>query len=134
MAGRPHKSFVGFLESYFNAVSDLCLYGNFVCHVTTLQQAGLITQETMVDVIAQMQGKIDSKSTRGPNTDPMTDLALRFPTLELITDNRGSKDRTLCEKSLKGTEEGRPWDLPEIVSIDTNYDAMTERRTRSEGI
>ena len=77
-------------------LSDLCLYGNFMCHMTTLQQAGLITQETMVDIIAQMQGKIDSKSTRGHNTDPMTDLAVRFPTLEL-------KDRTLCETSFRGT-------------------------------
>ena len=94
----------------------------------------MITQETMVNVIAKMQGKIDSKTMRGPNTDPMTDLAIRFLTLELITDNRSSKDKTLCETSLKGTEEGRPWDLPEIVSIDTNYDAMTGRRTRSGGI
>ena len=45
--------------------------------MTTLKQAGLITQETMVDVIAQMQGKIDSKSMRGPNTDPVTYLAIR---------------------------------------------------------
>jgi hypothetical protein len=36
-----------FVESHFKAVPDLCLYGNFVCHVTTLQQAGLITHEAM---------------------------------------------------------------------------------------
>jgi hypothetical protein len=36
-----------FVESHFNAVPDLCLYGNFVCHVTTLQQAGLITHTAM---------------------------------------------------------------------------------------
>ena len=34
-----------FVESHFHAMSDLDLYGNFVCHMTTLQQAGLITQE-----------------------------------------------------------------------------------------
>ena len=56
-----------------------------------------------MNVIAKMQGKIDSKTMRGPNTDPMTDLAIRFLTLELITDNRSSKDKTLCETSLKGT-------------------------------
>ena len=87
----------------------------------------------MVDIIAQAQGKIDSKSTRGPNTDPMTDLAVRFPTLELITSNRGSKDKTLYETSLKGTEEGMPWDSLEIVSTNTDDDATTGRRTRSGG-
>ena len=96
--------------------------------------AGLINQETIVDVITQMQGKIGSKSIRGPNTDPMTDLAICFPPLKLMTDNRGSEDKTLCEMSLKRTEEGRPWDPPEIVSTDTNEDDTTERRITSGGI
>ena len=76
-----------FVKFHFNAVSDLCLYGNFVCYMTTLQQAGLITQEAMVDVSAQMQGKMDSKSTKGLHADPMTDITVHFPTLEMITDN-----------------------------------------------
>ena len=97
-------------------------------------QAELITQKTMVDIVTQIKGKIDSKSRRGPNTDSMTDLAVRFLTLELITSNKDSKDRTLCEMSLKGTEEGRPWDSLEIVSTETNDDTTTERRTRSGGI
>ena len=82
-----------------------------------------------MDIIAQM----DSKSTRGPHMDPMTDLAIHFPTLELINNNRGSEDRALCEASSK---EGRLWDLPEIVSIDTNADDMPgrRRRTRNGGI
>ena len=44
------------------------------------------------------------------------------------------KDRTLCEMSFRGTQEGRPWDPPEIVSTDTNDDATTGRRIRSGGI
>jgi hypothetical protein len=85
-----------------------------------------------VDIIAQM----DRKSTSGPHMDPMTDLAIHFPTLELINNNRGSEDRALCEASSKETEEGRLWDLPEIVSINTNDDDMPgrRRRTRKGGI
>jgi hypothetical protein len=89
--------------------------------------------KNMVDIIAQMQGKMDNKSMRGATTDQMTDLAVRFPILELITSNRGSKDKTLYDMNLKGTEEGRPWDSPEIVSANTNDDATTGRRTRSGG-
>ena len=66
-------------------MTDLCLYGNFVCHVTTMQQAGLIVQETMVDAIAHMQKAIGSRSPRGPYADPIPDLAVSFPSLELTT-------------------------------------------------
>ena len=96
--------------------------------------AGLINQETIVDVITQMQGKIGTKSIRGPNTDPMTDLAICFPPLKLMTDNRGSEDKTLCKTSLKRTEEGRPWDPPEIMSTYTNDDATAGRGSRSGGV
>ena len=117
---------VDFVESHFHAVSDLYLYGKFVCHVTTLQQAGLITQEAMVDTIAQMQGKMDNKSMRRPHADPMTALAVCFPTLKLMTDSRGPEDGVLHMTSSKEAEEGRLWGpiLPEIVSTDTNEDDM----------
>ena len=76
----------------------------------------MITQKAMVDTIAQMQGKMDSKSMRRSHAGPMTDLAARFPTLELMTDSRGPEDGVLCVTSSKEAEEGRLWDLilPEI--------------------
>ena len=39
----------------------------------------------MVDTIAHMQMEIGSMSPRRPYTDPIADLALRFPNLELMT-------------------------------------------------
>jgi hypothetical protein len=54
---------------------------------------------------------MDSKSTRGLHTDPMTDLTVRFPTLELITDNKGPEDGALCVMSSNEAGEGRLWDL-----------------------
>ena len=70
--------------------------------------------------------------------DPMTDLAARFPTLELMTDSRGPEYVVPCVTSSKEAEEGRLWDLilPEIVSTDTNDDDMPgrSRGTRSGDI
>ena len=63
-----------FVESHFKAVSDLHLYCNFVCHRTTMQQAGLFAQETMVDAIIYMQKMIDNRYTRRPCLDPIIDL------------------------------------------------------------
>ena len=34
--GLGQEDMSDFVESHSNAVSDLCLYGNFVCHVTML--------------------------------------------------------------------------------------------------
>ena len=43
-----------FVESHFQAVSDLHLYCNFLCHVTTMQQAGLIAQDLYIDFACQL--------------------------------------------------------------------------------
>ena len=51
--------------------------------MTTMQQAGLVAQETMVDTIAHMQRMIGNRSTRRLCLDPITDLAAQFPSLEL---------------------------------------------------
>ena len=51
-----------FVESIFQAVSYLHLYCNFVCHMTTMQQAGLVAQETMVKTIVHMQKMMGSRS------------------------------------------------------------------------
>ena len=131
-----------FVKSHFNAVSNLRLYCNFVCHVTTMQQAGLIAQETMVDTIAHMQMKIGSRSPRRPCMDPIADLAVRFPSLVLTTTgvlhSRVHDDRVLRVTRSKEDEESRLQEriLPEIVSTDANYDDMPRRgrRTRSGGI
>ena len=64
-----------FVESHFQVVSDLHLYCNFVCHMTNMQQAGLVTQETMVDTIVNMKKRISNRSPRRPHMDPVTDLA-----------------------------------------------------------
>ena len=72
-----------FVECHFQAVSDLHLFCNFVCHRTTMQQAGLVAQEIMVDAIIYMQKMIDNRYTRRPCLDPIIDLAARFPGLEL---------------------------------------------------
>ena len=72
-----------FVESHFQLIFDLHLYCNFVCHMTTLQQAGLVTLETMVDTIIHMQRLINNRSLKRPCSDPVTDRAARFPSLEL---------------------------------------------------
>ena len=131
-----------FVESHFQAVSDLHLYCNFVCHRTTIQQAGLFAQETMVDTIAHMQMKIGSRSPRRPCMDPIADLAVRFPSLVLTTTgvlhSRVHDDRVLRVTRSKEDEESRLQERipPEIVSTDANDDDMPGRgrRTRSWGI
>ena len=72
-----------FVESHFQLIFDLHLYCNFVCHMTTMQQAGLVTLETMVDTIIHVQKLVNNRSLRRPCSDPVTDLTAQFPSLEL---------------------------------------------------
>jgi hypothetical protein len=107
-----------FVESYF--------HGNLVCHATTLQQAGLISQEAIVDTNPQTQVMIGSRSTARPHADPITDLAVLFPTHELMTDDsEGPEERVLCVTSSEEAEEGR---LRDQIQLGRSM------RTRSGGI
>ena len=65
-----------FVDSHFHLISDLHLYCNFVCHMTNMHQAGLVTQETMVDTIIHMQKRISNRSPRRLRLDLVTDLEL----------------------------------------------------------
>ena len=97
----------------------------------------------MVDTIAHMQMKIGSRSPRRPCMDPIADLAVRFPSLELTTTgvlhSRVHDDRVLRVTRSEEDEESRLHERipPEIVSTDGNdNDDMPRsgRRTRREGI
>ena len=68
-----------FVDSHFHLISDLHLYCNFVCHMTAMQQAGLVTLETVI----HMQRLMNNRSLRMPYSDSVTDLAALFPSLEL---------------------------------------------------
>ena len=43
--------------------------------MTTMQHAGLVTLETMVDTVIHMQKLMNNLSLRRPCSDPVTDLA-----------------------------------------------------------
>ena len=53
-----------FVESHFQVVFDLHLHCKFVCHMTNMHQAGLVTHETMVDTIIHIQKRISNRSPR----------------------------------------------------------------------
>ena len=44
-----------FVDLQYQLIFDMDLYRNFACHVTSMQQAGLITNRTMVDCFMHMQ-------------------------------------------------------------------------------
>jgi len=44
-----------FVESDFSKISEENLYRNFICHITTLQQTGLISMSNMVNTVIQLQ-------------------------------------------------------------------------------
>ena len=71
-----------FVDFHFHIISDLNLYCNFICHMTAMQQIGLITMETVVDTVMRMQELMINRSQKNPS-DSVKDLAVLFPSLEL---------------------------------------------------
>ena len=110
-------------------------------HMTTMQQVGLVSQETMVDTIAHMQRMIGNRSTRRPCWDPITYLAARFPSLELtptgVLHSKAHMNKVMHVSVLTVDEVNRPQGQeelpPENVSTDTDESNLKSGPRRDDG-